>query len=101
MIIQNIASKLNISEPLNGSWLAAVVNSLGGSLEGDLWANWANVLSITEPVNGTWVEAIARHYEATDKSNGTWIEAIEFNITSDSEPYWLIGYTDDNYVVNT
>jgi len=100
MIIQNIASKLNITEPLNGSWLAAIVNSLGGDLEGDLCRNWAKLLSINEPVNGTWVQAIAIHYEATDVVNGTWIEAIDFNIGDDT-PYWDINYTDENYVINT
>jgi hypothetical protein len=91
---------LNITEPFNGTWLAAIVNHLGGSLEGDLWRNWAKLLSIDEPVNGTWIEAIARHYEALDTVNGTWIEAIDFNL-SDDTPYWEVGYTDDNYIIGT
>jgi len=100
-MIQKIAEKLGITEPLNGSWLSAIVNEVGGSLEFDLWRNWANALSITGPVNGSWIEAIARHYGATNPVNGTWIEAIEFNISSGEEPYWVLGYTDENYVINT
>lgn len=66
-----------VTEPINGSWLAAYADYLGITEPSGTWIQAiCEHFGITSPVYGSWTIALASHYGITNPENGTWWYAI-------------------------
>ena len=68
-----------VTEPVNGSWIAAYAVYLGQTTPvNNSWLQAVCAgLNITQPVNGSWIIALANHYGITEPDNGnTWWKAL-------------------------
>ena len=67
-----------VTEPINGSWLAAYANYLG--ITEPSGGTWIQAIcenkGITAPVYGSWTIALADYYGITNPENGTWWYAL-------------------------
>ena len=68
-----------VTEPVNGSWIAAYAIYLGQTEPVN--SSWLQAvclgLGITQPVNGSFIIALANHYGITEPDNGnTWWAAL-------------------------
>ena len=72
---QKICEILNISEPISGSWIQALVYYL----------NEENETEFFEPINGSWVQALAIMNGATEPINGSWVQALYQIVLEESQ----------------
>lgn len=67
-----------VTEPVNGSWLAAYCLHLG--VTQPVGNSWLQALcqhfGVTAPVNGSWVIALASYYSLTQPLNNSWWFAL-------------------------
>jgi hypothetical protein len=81
------AKLLGITEPVNGSWVQAISDTYGTSVDSVsfLEAITKNLgLTIT---NGSYIQAIAEHYGATEPENGSWLFYIINNLVTSPFPF--------------
>jgi predicted small secreted protein len=98
--IQTLAELLGVTEPINGTWIQAITETLPNESEltpdGDYVKFLCNLLGVTESVNGTWIQALAEsEYNQTEPINGTWLQSIIYSLESDL--YVVDGYYEEGY----
>jgi hypothetical protein len=67
-----------VTEPKNGSWLAAYCLHLGVTqpVNGSWLQALCNNFGITQPLHGSWVIALANYYSITTPLNNSWWFAL-------------------------
>jgi predicted small secreted protein len=81
---QKISELLNISEPVNGSWIQAIVEKIVEDNEIENFelvnGSWIESLSFLAAgggsVNGSWIQTIVENFKVEEPVNGSWIQAL-------------------------
>lgn len=77
VIIKQIALKLGATEPVNGTWLEAILETYTSERTGaPIIQQISEQAGKSEPVNGTWLQALAFAVGAFEPVNGNWLQAI-------------------------
>lgn len=66
-----------VTEPVNGSWVAAYCVYLGITNPQSTWIqSLCEHFGITQPLYGSWTIALANYYGITEPLNGSWWYAL-------------------------
>jgi len=85
-----------VTEPLNGSWIAAYCNYLGITEPSGTWIQaLCEYFGITQPLYGSWTIALANYYGITQPENGTWWYAIAYASVTPTVPFTWVGDTNN------
>ena len=101
-LLREICLLRGATSEVNGSWMEALANTFGVSTSGGSWTK--SIIekqreTIPAPFDGMsfWQELCWG--EGITDSRGSWILAYYIAINVGVEPYWLSGYTDEDYVI--
>lgn len=78
IFLQDWAADLNITKPVNESWIQAIANYYGAfePLNGSWEQAIVDKLYRTQPINETWMQTIAFELGANLPVNENWVQAI-------------------------
>jgi hypothetical protein len=83
---QSLANFYGITQSSNGSWIQAIAEEEFG---------------LTNAVNGSWVQAIVEELGASKPINADWYLAWLEIESGEVQPYWVAGYSEEGYVINS
>lgn len=92
-----------VTEPYNGSWIAAYCIYLGVTEpSGGTWIQaLCENFGITQPLYGSWTIALANHYGITQPENGTWWYAIAYAGAGPTPPPFIWEFNTNNWEAET